>query len=102
MGLRFLDQYSLLHFASGVVAYFFGIPLIWWFVINVVFEIVENSEFGMNITRNLSFWPGGKAYRDADINILGDIICVLLGWGAAWAVDRFVKKHWPAPVTSVH
>lgn len=97
MGIHLLDQYSFLHFSAGVVAYFFYIPLLWWFLLNIAFEVIENSEFGMSITRNLPFWPGGKRFRDANINILGDIICVLLGWGAAYLVDQFVKKYYPLP-----
>jgi hypothetical protein len=93
MGLYFLDQYSLLHFASGVVAYFLGIPLIWWFVINIIFEALENSTFGMGIVRSIPFWPGGKPYRDSNINILGDILCILLGWGVAYWLDGFIKRN---------
>lgn len=95
MGVHFLDQYSLLHFASGVVAYFFGIPLVWWFVINIVFETFENSQLGMDVIQKISFWPGGKPYRDSNLNILGDILCVLIGWGAAYFLDYIIKTHFP-------
>jgi hypothetical protein len=93
MGLQFLDQYSFLHFASGVVAYFFGIPFNAWFFINIVFEVFENSEFGMNIINKITFWPGGKTFPDAFINIVGDIISVMLGWAAAYGIDYLGKKY---------
>ena len=43
MGKKLLDQYSYLHFAVGIVIYFWGINLKNWFILHVVFEIVENS-----------------------------------------------------------
>lgn len=93
MGTKFLDQYSLLHFAAGVVAYFWGIPFFVWFGINIIFEAFENSEFGINLINNISAWPGGKPYPDSAINIIGDIISVLLGWGFAYFIDYLGKKY---------
>jgi hypothetical protein len=63
MGKTFVDTYSLLHFATGIVAYYFGIPLIWWIILHAVFEILENS-------------PEGVYF----INSLGDEVFAVLGW----------------------
>lgn len=93
MGTQFLDQYSLLHFAAGVVGYFFGIPLLIWILLNFIFEAVENSEFGMNIINNVPFWPGGKRFRDSDINIAGDILSATVGWIAAYYLDYLGNKY---------
>lgn len=93
MGTRFLDQYSFLHFSSGVIAYFFNIPLWAWIIINFIFEAFENSEFGMSILQKVSFWPGGQNYRDSNINIVGDILSVIVGWGAAYFVDYLGNKY---------
>ena len=61
MGLNFIDQYSYLHFASGIIAYFFDISLLYWLIIHTVFEIMENTENGIFIiNKYLTFWPGGK------------------------------------------
>ena len=49
MGLHFADQYSLLHYAVGVVAYFWIIPFILTIIIHTIFEIIENTTFGMGI-----------------------------------------------------
>ena len=35
MGNKFLDQYTYLHFATGIVAYFFGISKKNWIIINI-------------------------------------------------------------------
>ena len=47
MGLNFADQYSLLHFAVGVVLYFWNIPLSLAIILHTIFEIVENTKMGM-------------------------------------------------------
>jgi hypothetical protein len=81
MGKTFVDTYSLLHFATGIVAYYFGIPLIWWIILHAVFEILENSPEGVYFIDNyLIFWPGGKKYPDSVINSLGDEVFAVLGW----------------------
>ena len=70
MGLNFLDQYSLLHYATGVMAYFWGIPPLPFFLAHVGFEAAENTETGMEfINRNLTWWPGGKPRADSFSNI---------------------------------
>ena len=49
MGTKLIDQYSLLHFASGIIAYYWGFNLYEWFYIHLLFELVENSNIGMYI-----------------------------------------------------
>lgn len=82
MGAYFLDRYSLLHFATGVVAYFIGASFWQWFVIHGLFELLENTQAGMQFIREHFnwFWPGGKEYPDALINSLGDQTVAVLGW----------------------
>ena len=93
MGNQFFDQYSLLHLASGVIAYFWDVPLPHWFVAHASFEIVENTEAGMNfINNNLTWWPGGKPRKDDFINIVGDNVAALLGWYVAAKLDE-AGKH---------
>ena len=58
MGKQFLDQYSLLHYASGIVAYFWGLSPLTFFLTHVGFELAENSTVGMKfINQNLTWWP---------------------------------------------
>ena len=43
MGSNLLDQYTLLHFAVGIVAYFWNISLFYFFIGHTIFEISENT-----------------------------------------------------------
>ncbi len=85
MGVELLDKYSVLHFGVGVLARVLGIGVVPTLVAHVVFEVVENSEAGMRFINEefRTWWPGGKDYADAPINILGDNISVLAGWYTA-------------------
>ena len=89
MGNNILYQYSLLHFASGVIAYFWGVPFGLWFIFHALFEIFENTETGMNIINNyLLIWPGGKPYSDSIVNRFSDQFFASLGWLVAYYFDK--------------
>lgn len=93
MGKYFADQFSLLHFAVGIVVYFWGVPLIAWIGLHILFELIENSEWGMNIINNWFFiWPGGKPYPDSALNITGDTLFAALGWLLAYYIDFYGDK----------
>ena len=86
MGQGFIDRYSILHFAAGIVANFWNFDRIQWFLAHFAFEIVENTAFGMSIINSLPFWPGGKAQADSWVNILGDNLFAVFGhWFASYA-----------------
>lgn len=97
MGQRTFDQFSLLHFASGIIAYFWGLPLLWWLIIHVVFEYIENTKIGMNfINKYIPLWPGGKQNPDSFMNsMIGDNISAVAGWLLAAWVDKgkFSLEH---------
>ena len=94
MGNQFLDQYTLLHFASGVVEYFWGVPGFNWFLAHMAFELIENTEEGMRfINTKLTFWPGGKPKRDEFVNMLGDNISAGVGWWVASKLDETGKRE---------
>ena len=94
MGLKLFDQYTYLHFASGIISYFFGLPIILWFIIHTIFEISENTQLGIYIINNyLKFWPGGKPHSDSLINIIGDTIGTLLGWLSAYGIDKIGNNY---------
>ena len=94
MGNLFLDQYSLLHYATGVMAYFWGLEPVPFFLAHVGFEAVENTEAGMDfINTNLSWWPGGKPRADSFINIVGDNAAALFGFYCAYKLDVMGKRY---------
>jgi hypothetical protein len=88
MGISFTDKFSLLHVANGIVAYFWGIPILVWFILNVLYECVENSSLGMTIINKIKIWPGGKPKADTLVNSIGDQFYCLLGWMAAWCIGQ--------------
>ena len=101
MGVRLFDQYSLLHFAVGVVVYFWKIKFVPWLIIHTVFEIIDNTKSRIKYNKYIKPWPGGKLYRDFIVNSVGDTVAAVLGWLCAYYLDKLGKKlHWyPNSVT---
>ena len=69
MGQGFIDRYSILHFAAGIVANFWNFDRIQWFLAHLAFEIVENTAFGMAIIKYQQFpvlagWQGPRGQLD--------------------------------------
>lgn len=88
MGNVLFDHYSLLHAAVGIVCFYWGIPIDWGVILHIIFELVENSAWGVNFIDNTFTkdklvwfgWPGGKEKPDAPINMFGDTISFAIGW----------------------
>jgi hypothetical protein len=93
MGYQFLDQYTYLHFAVGVVVYFWNISLLQWVVLHSLFEFLENTQTGIHLINRFVFWPGGKPNSDSLINILGDTVGAILGWVSAYYLDNLGSKY---------
>lgn len=94
MGDYLLDQYTYLHFASGIIAYFWNISLVQWIILHTVFEIIENTKIGVHIiNKYMIFWPGGKPKADSFINNIGDTIGAILGWLSAYGIDTVGSKY---------
>ena len=99
MGTKTFDRYSLLHLASGIVSFYWGLSFAMSLVVHTVFEVLENTKAGVYVIDNylsekalgLFGWPGGKKKADSFINSVGDTIAFALGWFIAYAA-------WPAPV----
>lgn len=83
MGVYFTDEYSLLHLATGIVAYYWGISFTAWFVAHAAFELIENTEYVMRVIRLITLWPGGKSRADTGLNSTGDQFYSCMGWGLA-------------------
>lgn len=90
MGLQLFDQYSLLHFAVGVIAYFWSISLLLLLLIHIVFEYVENTQWGMKIINTYfkNWWPGGKTHPDNLLNQSSDTLFSGFGWLVANYLDK--------------
>lgn len=93
MGRRWFDQYSLLHLAVGIIAYFWSISLFMIIIIHILFEFIENTHFGMNLINTYfqHWWPGGKLYPDNLLNSITDTIFTGFGWLIAYNLDTIYK-----------
>lgn len=86
MGVHFTDQFSLLHFASGIIAFFWKVSFINWFILHIVYELLTNTRAGINFINKYTFWPGGKLNYDTVTNIIGDQAWALIGWLFAYFI----------------
>ena len=94
MGYKLFDQYTYLHFAVGIVVYFWNISLIYWVILHTIFEFLENTQIGMNlINKYIVFWPGGKPKSDSIINSIVDTFGAVLGWLSAYYLDKLGKRY---------
>jgi hypothetical protein len=80
MGSSIVDRYTIFHFGSGIIAYYLKIPLLIWLLLNIAFEITENSSDARGFIQSLKYWPGGKEKSDSLINSISDIIFASIGW----------------------
>jgi hypothetical protein len=92
MGYSFFDQYSILHFATGIVAYFWGISLYLTVILHILFELFENTTEGMYfINKYFTMWPGGKTHADSLLNSTSDTIFTAIGWSVSYWLDKKYK-----------
>ena len=96
MGLNFFDNFSYLHFASGVIANFWNVSFTQLVIFHTIFEILENTPMGVKFIQKTfgTFWTGGgKLYPDSFINSVGDTVFVILGWLSAYYLNELNKKY---------
>ena len=93
MGLRLIDKYSLLHFAVGIVAYFWSISLFMTIMLHILFECIENTPIGMKLinTYFIGWWPGGKIHPDNLTNMMSDVVFTVFGWLLAWKLNELYR-----------
>jgi len=93
MGFLLADQYSILHFSVGVMAYFWNVPFLLGAFVHFIFELLENTNTGIYLINKYIIdpgyfsWPGGKHVADLPINIFGDNLFYILGWVVAYLLD---------------
>ena len=88
MGVFFTDKFSLLHFSTGIIAYYWSVTLFNWFVIHALYEVIENTTWGMKLINNITLWPGVKCKSDTIMNQVGDQFYAMLGWILSYFICR--------------
>jgi hypothetical protein len=91
MGTALFDEYSLLHFAVGVIARHWNIAFLVFLLTHIIFELLENTKPAMYfINTYLKAWPGGKSFPDTFLNSqVGDNLSAVAGW---WLADTLLKS----------
>ena len=87
MGRNFIDRFSLLHVATGVISYYWGLDEIGFLIGHTAFEVLENTEVGMSVINTFPYWPGGKTHADSYLNMFGDTLSGWAGWRLAKILD---------------
>ncbi len=86
----YFDHYSCLHLASGITAYFWGLGLVNWLAMHIIFTVFENSSFGLAFTEKyLSHFKPYKDGPDDVKNLIGDTISALIGWLLAYSMEKY-------------
>ena len=97
MESQLFDQYTYLHFAMGIILYFWGLSLTSWFIIHSLYEYIEITQFGTYIINKYfgAIWPGGGKHKAEKFfnNGLGDTIASILGWLSANLLDKLGDKY---------
>jgi hypothetical protein len=92
MGVNFTDQFSLLHFSTGIIVYFWRLSFNKWFIVHLLYEVFTNTKYGIYFINHYSQFPGGKLNYDSYLNILGDQFWGMLGWIFAYLFVLFFYK----------
>ncbi len=83
----FLDQYSLIHMAVGILFYFWKISFILSSLTQATFMLLNNSEAGNRILGKYAPQYPNARKQDSWLNMLGDNMSFNFGWLLASAVD---------------
>jgi len=94
MGEYFFDEFSLLHFASGIILQFFSFSFNVHLLIHILFEILENTQYGIYLINKLyKITPDLiKTEPDSLINSFGDIFFGIVGWIIAYYFRKLFNK----------
>ena len=96
----FVSYFTIYHFAAGFIVGYLGLPLLYWFILHLIFEICENVfiripqtgtlirkiEYNYmkilnSITKYLGFIVKTPPYNgDSLENCIGDITISISGW----------------------
>ena len=95
MGTGFFDTYSLLHFAMGIIIFYFNISFTNSILLHILYEFIENTNYGMYLINKYTkdICPGKKEYKDYFINNIGDTVFFGEGWIFAYYFRRTLSDH---------
>ena len=48
---KIVDRYTYLHFAAGIIAYYWGFTLIEWIAVHVLLDIFQRTDLGKKVTK---------------------------------------------------
>ena len=96
MSRQFFDQFSLLHFASGVTAYFWFHHLVsfkTFLIFMVLFELFQNSAVGMDFMNHyIPIWPKNRREPEPWVNMMSDVLFLIIGWQSAFYLDEYYRR----------
>lgn len=97
--ISFFDQYSLAHFAFGIIVYYVGLTFEQWFWLHLIFELIENGQISREIAHKyIPKFGFESATQDTIINSIGDQIFAMAGWLTGYFVDLLIFKNKPTPI----
>ena len=75
------DYWSFVHILFGIILGLIFKNFIIILIVSCAFELIENSFFGVSLWKNLGVSASINSFNyDTYINIIGDTICVLMGF----------------------
>jgi len=77
---HFFDPYSLYHIIFGIILGLLLNNLGYVIIVAFLFEICENSFFGVFYWKNIGLSKLNEFYYDDVLNIIGDIISAIIGF----------------------
>ena len=79
MNRHFFDEWLWLHVAVGFLGYSVGLSEIHYVLAHSVYELLSNTETGMNFVNKIPLWPN-KPEIDSMENIIADPFWGWVGW----------------------
>ena len=89
---------SIVHFGVGFFVGLLGVSLIWWILLHLTWELLENSLIGQRLSQGFQAWSNYKLdgctkpptlfiyCGDSAVNSNMDTICAIAGWFIGYLV----------------
>ena len=91
---KIIDRNTYLHFAAGIIAYYWGFTLIDWLILHILLDLFQRTKLGKKVTKIFArIWPEpSDLSSETYLNVLGDSAFAVLGWVSAYLLDKFLQK----------